>query len=259
MSGGGELVVTGLTKKWTDEIVAIRDVSFKAPKGQFIVVLGPSGSGKSTLLRCITRLVEPTSGGVSLDGVNITALKGRAMMKMRRRIGFIFQNFNLIENYTVMQNVMAGRIGSNPLWRNVLPFYGRRDKQIAEDYIRRLGIYDKLDQRVDTLSGGQQQRVAIASAAAQQPDVILADEPMAELDPMLSRIILDLLSELSKENGITVLVNIHVLELALAYAERIIGLNRGRIVFDGPPDKLTEKEIEKIYANADEVGEYYQG
>ena len=252
MTGNSLLTIESLGKQWDDGMWALQDVSISIPRGQFVVVLGSSGAGKSTLLNCINRLVEPSCGKVFLNGENITALATGNMMKMRRKVGFIFQQFNLIETYTVRQNVLAGRIGHNPGWRNLLMKYRLYDQAVVERYIRRVGLFEKIDARVDQLSGGQRQRVAIARAAAQEPDIILADEPMASLDPKLSRVVLDLLTELSKEYDITVIVNLHVLELARAYADRIIGLASGRLVFDGPPQELTEDIIKVIYEHAPE-------
>ncbi len=252
----GELVVSHLSKRWPNGVSALEDVSFTVPRGQFVAVLGPSGAGKSTLLRCINRLIEPSEGKIVFDGIDITALPSKEMTRMRRRIGFIFQHFNIIDTYTVRQNVMAGRIGHNPLWRNLLQTYRLYDEAVVERYIRRVDLFDKIDERTDTLSGGQQQRVAIARAAAQEPDIILADEPMASLDPKLARVVLDLLAELAKERAMTVMVNLHVLELALAYGDRIIALNNGQLVFDGSPDELTEDIVTRIYADTDEDRPY---
>jgi len=246
------LTIESLGKRWDDGIWALRDVSLSIPRGQFVVVLGSSGAGKSTLLNCINRLVRPTTGNVFLNDTNITSLTPGCMMKMRRKIGYIFQQFNLIETYTVRENVLAGRIGHNPWWRNLLMNYKLYDQAVVERYIRRVGLFDKIDSRVDQLSGGQRQRVAIARAAAQEPDIILADEPMASLDPKLSRVVLDLLTELSTEYDMTVIVNLHVLELARAYADRIIGLASGKLVFDGPASELSEDIIRKIYEHAPE-------
>jgi len=250
MMDAGRLTVNDLGKMWQNRQWALRHVSFTVPKGQFVVVLGPSGAGKSTLMYCLNRLTPPSEGSVSLGEVNLTALPHRQAVRARRKIGYIFQQFNLIQTYTVRQNVLASRIGHNPWWRNASQCYTREDHQVVERCVEEVGLLDKIDQRADRLSGGQQQRVAIARAMAQEPDIILADEPMASLDPKLARIVLDLLARHSREQGITVIVNLHVLELARNYGQRIIGLTDGQLMFDGTADELTRETVAAIYKDA---------
>lgn len=228
---------------------ALKDINVSIGDGEFVAIIGSSGAGKSTLLRSINRLIEPADGSrIFIDDVEITGLTQNQLVKVRRRIGFIFQQFNLVEKLTVLQNVLTGRIGFNSATRTLLGLFTKKDLEIATSYIREVGLIEKLYTRSDNLSGGQQQRVAIARAMAQEPSIILADEPMASLDPKLSHVILGLLKKFNKERGITVLVNLHVLELATQYADRILGFRLGELVFDGTPDQLTDEQIEHIYS-----------
>ncbi len=242
--------VNHLTKVFPDGTRALSDVNVTIPDGDFVAIIGLSGAGKSTFLRCLNRLVDPTEGEVWVNGVNVAALKGAELRAYRRTVGFIFQQFNLVTRLTVLDNVLTGRLGYHPTWRGVLGLYREQDYAIARTYIRRVGLADKENTRVDQLSGGQQQRVAIARAMAQEPQLILADEPMASLDPRLSDVILGLLKEYNEEKGVTVLVNIHVLELARRYARRILAFNKGRLVFDGPVEELTPERAKEIYAGS---------
>ncbi|AEB10824.1 phosphonate ABC transporter ATP-binding protein [Marinithermus hydrothermalis] len=242
--------VNRLTKIFPDGTRALSDVSVTIPDGDFVAIIGLSGAGKSTFLRCLNRLVDPTEGEVWVNGVNVAALKGAELRAYRRTVGFIFQQFNLVTRLTVLDNVLTGRLGYHPTWRGVLGLYREQDYAIARTYIRRVGLADKENTRVDQLSGGQQQRVAIARAMAQEPQLILADEPMASLDPRLSDVILGLLKEYNEEKGVTVLVNIHVLELARRYARRILAFNKGRLVFDGSVEELTPERAKEIYAGS---------
>ena len=217
------------------------------PRGQFLCVIGPSGSGKSTLLRCINRLLEPTSGRVLLDGRDLTQLRGAELRRARRSMGMIFQQFNLVRRSTVLKNVLTGRLGYQERWRTVWPNFTEADRQLAWRSLARLEIAEKASVRADNLSGGQQQRVAIARALAQQPAIMLADEPIASLDPETAVVVLDYLRDINRTDGITLLCSIHHYELAKRYADRIVAMRRGQVVYDGPPDKLDEAAYRTIY------------
>lgn len=233
------------------EVQALRGVNLDIHAGEFIAIIGLSGAGKSTLLRCLNRMNEPTAGTIFFEGRDITHARGRELMELRRRIGFIFQQFNLVRNITAMKNVLAGRLGYMSWMDSMLGRFPRRDREIALHYLNEVGLADKVNARVDRLSGGQQQRVAIARALAQEPSVILADEPMASLDPKLSEVVLDLLQRFNRKDTITVIVNLHVLELARKYADRIVALRRGEVIFDGNTAELTEEIVEEIYQTGD--------
>lgn len=209
-------------------------------------MIGPSGSGKSTLLRCLNRLNDFTAGHVYLEGHDLSRLQGRELRAQRRRMAMIFQQFNLVRRSTVLRNVLNGRLGYQRGWRAVWPSFAEPDRQIAWRSLARLEIADKAPVRADRLSGGQQQRVAIARALAQEPDVILADEPVASLDPETAIVVLDYLRDINRE-GLTVVCSIHHLELAKRYAERIVAMRRGKIVYDGPPGALDDEAYRRIY------------
>lgn len=246
------LQVEHLTKVYDTQVLAVDDISFTVPEGQFLVLIGLSGSGKSTLLRCINRLVEPTSGRVIWKGVDITALSEGELRRMRRRLAMIFQQFNLVKRSSVLTNVLAGRLGYiNPAWSlaNHIP---RSEVERGMQMLERVGIADKAQVRADELSGGQQQRVGIARALMQEPELILADEPVSSLDPATSHSILDYLEGLNKEEGITVLCSLHFLSLARRYADRIIALKAGKLVFDGTPAEIDERRFKEIYGEAAE-------
>jgi phosphonate transport system ATP-binding protein len=210
-------------------------------------VIGPSGSGKSTLLRCINRLVEPSAGRVLLDGEDLTRLRGAALRRSRRRMGMIFQQFNLVRRSTVLKNVLAGRLGYQEGWRSVWPNFTEADRRLAWGSLARLEIAEKALVRADNLSGGQQQRVAIARALAQEPEIMLADEPIASLDPETAVVVLDYLRDINRTDGITLLCSIHHYELAKRYADRIVAMRRGQLVYDGPPDGLDAAAYRTIY------------
>ncbi len=236
-------------------VLALDKVSFDVPKGQFVAVIGLSGSGKSTLLRCINRLIEPTSGRILLDDQDVTAANQEEMRRIRRRIGMVFQHFNLVHRSSVLTNVLAGRLGYvNPAWSLVNRF-PKSDIEKAHKQLERVGIGDKAGQRADSLSGGQQQRVGIARALMQDPDVILADEPVASLDPVLAHSIMQYLEKINKEDGVTVLCSLHFLDLVHRYAHRAVALNAGRVVFDGLPKEIDDVRFKEIYGQeAERVG-----
>ncbi|HVK39816.1 MAG TPA: phosphonate ABC transporter ATP-binding protein [Candidatus Kapabacteria bacterium] len=231
---------------------ALKSVSVDIDRGEFIAVIGLSGAGKSTFLRCLNRMNEPTSGTVLFEGRDVTHVTGRALTELRRQIGFIFQQFNLVRSLPVLQNVLSGRLAYAPGLRSFFGSFAQKDVDLARHYLSEVGLVEKIHNRADALSGGQQQRVAIARALVQQPKVILADEPMASLDPKLSEVILQLLRKFNRDEGITVIVNLHVLELARRYADRIIAFRAGEIHFDGPPDALTPEIVEEVYRTSRE-------
>jgi phosphonate transport system ATP-binding protein len=249
------LQVKNLTKVYDGGVQALNNVSFEVPKGQFLAVIGLSGSGKSTLLRCINRLIEPTSGQILWDGEDVTAASPEEMRRIRRRIGMIFQHFNLVHRSKVITNVLAGRLGYvNPAWSLVNRF-SREDMENAIKRLERVGIADKANHRADELSGGQQQRVSIARALMQDPNMILADEPVASLDPVLAHSIMKHLEEINKNDGVTVLCSLHFLDLVHRYADRVIALNQGEVVFEGFPRDINDQKFKDIYGrDAERVG-----
>ncbi len=236
-----------VSKVYPGGVRALRDVSLKINPGEFVVIVGLSGAGKSTLLRCINRLIEPSEGEILVDGVDVRKLKGAELRRLRSQIGMVFQTFNLVKRSSVIKNVLAGRLAHTPAWRGLLGWFPREDVRLALECLDRVGIADKAWVRADQLSGGQQQRVAIARALAQRPKIILADEPVASLDPPTSHLVMSDLRRINREDGITTIVNLHFIDLALAYADRIIGMRNGQVVFDGPAAGVTEKTFEEIY------------
>jgi len=230
------------------DLVALTDVNFHVQRGEFIVILGPSGAGKSTLLRCINRLVLPSTGQIYVNGREMNDAR-RDLRRARREIGMVFQQFNLVPRLSVLMNVLSGRLSYRSTWRSLFYSFTREDRAIALECLEMVALGHKALQRADTLSGGEQQRVAIARALAQQPKIILADEPVASLDPKIARQILQYLKEISKRLGLSVICNLHQIDFAREYAERIIGLSQGRLVFDGGPSGLTSDILEKIYGS----------
>jgi phosphonate transport system ATP-binding protein len=249
------LRVENLTKVYDDGTVALKDVSFEVPDGQFLAIIGLSGSGKSTLLRCINRLVEPTSGRVLWNGEDVTAATQEDLRLIRRRIGMVFQHFNLVHRSKVITNVLAGRLGYvNPALAIVNRF-PRADVAKAMAQLERVGLSEKARARADELSGGQQQRVGIARAMMQDPQMILADEPVASLDPVLAHSIMQYLELINDEDHVTVLCSLHFLDLVHKYADRAIALNQGELVFDGAPQAIDDARFKDIYGQeAERVG-----
>ena len=241
------LRVEHLTKVYPNGTKALSDVSFTVPDGEFLAVIGLSGSGKSTLLRCINRLIEPTSGKVYWNDIDVTALTGAELRQMRRKFGMVFQQFNLVRRSSVLTNVLSGRLGYANPWQSLLGWFAPDDQARAKRNLERLGISDKAYVRADSLSGGQQQRVGIARALMQEPELILADEPVASLDPVLSHSILKYLEQLNKEDKITVLCSLHFLDLVHRYATRAIGLKDGVKVFEGLPQEIDDARFKEIY------------
>ncbi len=247
------LRVEHLTKVFPDGTVALKDVSFEVKEGEFLAIIGLSGSGKSTLLRCINRLIDPTEGAVIWQDQDVTAARGQELRRIRRQIGMIFQQFNLVKRSTVMTNVLSGRLGyAHPFW-SLLHIFPKKDYERARAALERVGIAEKADNRADQLSGGQQQRVAIARALMQEPKLMLADEPVASLDPVLAHSILRYLETLNREDGITVLCSLHFLDLVHRYATRVIGLKDGELVFDGLPSELTPEKFKEVYGEEAEM------
>jgi len=249
------LEVRNLTKTYDNQVLALDQVSFKVPDGQFLAVIGLSGSGKSTLLRCINRLVEPTGGQVIWDGEDITAASQEDLRSIRRRIGMIFQQFNLVTRSSVLANVLSGRLGYvNPLW-SLVNYFPKEDIGKAVKNLERVGIADKAYNRADELSGGQQQRVGIARALMQNPRIFLADEPVASLDPVLAHSIMKILKQLNREDGISVICSLHFLDLVQQYADQAIALNQGRLVFYGLPQEIDDRRFKDIYGqDAERIG-----
>jgi phosphonate transport system ATP-binding protein len=249
------LEVNQLVKVYDNKVRALDGVSFRVTPGQFLAVVGLSGSGKSTLLRCINRLIEPTAGQVVWNGVDVTAASQEELRRIRRRIGMIFQHFNLVTRSSVLTNTLAGRLGYvNPFW-SLINRFPKEDIQQALEKLERVGIRDKADVRADELSGGQQQRVGIARALMQDPEILLADEPVASLDPVLAHSIMKILKQLNQEDGITVICSLHFLDLVQRYADRVIALNQGQLVFEGLPHEIDDRRFREIYGkDAERIG-----
>lgn len=249
------LKIQKLTKIYDGGVQALTDVSFEVPKGQFLAVIGLSGSGKSTLLRCINRLIEPTAGKIYWNDMDVTDASDDELRRIRRKIGMVFQHFNLVHRSSVLTNVLAGRLGYvNPAWSLVNRF-PKSDMENAYKQLERVGIADKSQHRADELSGGQQQRVGIARAMMQNPEMILADEPVASLDPVLAHSIMQYLEKINKEDGMTVLCSLHFLDLVHRYADRVVALNQGMLMFDGSPKDIDDAKFKDIYGReAERVG-----
>ena len=240
-----------LTKVYKTGDKALNSVDLEVPAGQVLALIGPSGAGKSTLIRCLNRLVEPTSGSVFLDGIEITKLGARGLRRERRRMGMIFQEYALVERLTVMENVLSGRLGYVGFWRSFLRKFPQSDVDEAFRLLDRVGLVEMADKRADELSGGQRQRVGICRALIQNPAVLLVDEPTASLDPKTSRQIMRLITELCSERKLAAIVNIHDVALAQMFVSRIVGLESGAVVFDGSPNDLTEEVLTRIYGEED--------
>jgi phosphonate transport system ATP-binding protein len=247
------LRIENLTKVFPDGTVALKNVSFDVQDGEFLAVIGLSGSGKSTLLRCINRLIDPTEGRILWDDQDVTAASGKELRAIRRQIGMIFQQFNLVKRSTVMTNVLSGRLGYAHPVSSLFHRFPTEDKQRALEAMERVGIAEKANNRADQLSGGQQQRVGIARALMQEPKLMLADEPVASLDPVLAHSILRYLERLNREDGITVLCSLHFLDLVHRYGTRVVGLKDGELVFEGLPSELTPEKFKEVYGEEAEM------
>jgi phosphonate transport system ATP-binding protein len=244
--------IEALRKVWPDGAVAVDGVTLAVPAGQIVAILGGSGAGKSTLLRAAARLIEPTAGRVRVGARDLTMARGRELARARAAIGFVFQQFNLIRSYTVLENVLTARISHLGFLRGLIGLHGEQDRAIALQCLTDVGMREKAGALVRELSGGQQQRVAIARAFAQRPEALFADEPTASLDPKLSDTVLELLRGYCRTNGVPVLINVHTVEQARRLADRVIGLRRGRIVHDGPAASLDQVALDTIYGGGDE-------
>jgi phosphonate transport system ATP-binding protein len=249
------LEIKNLTKIYEGGVLALDNVSFTVEPGEFLAIIGLSGSGKSTLLRCINRLVEPTSGQVIWNGIDVTKANQDELRRIRRKIGMVFQHFNLVSRSQVITNVLAGRLGYVNPAMSLLNRFPASDIEAALKQLERVSIANQAYKRADELSGGQQQRVGIARAMIQDPDMVLADEPVASLDPVLAHSIMQYLEKINKEDGVMVLCSLHFLDLVHRYANRAIALNEGKLMFDGPPNAIDDEKFKEIYGKeAERVG-----
>ncbi len=239
--------IQNLVKTYDNGVKGLKGVNFEVKKGEFLVVIGLSGSGKSTLLRCLNQLIPATDGKILFEGKDVTHLEGTDLSRLRQKVAMIFQHFNLVPRHSVLTNVLMGRLSKTSTLKSVFGFFSRADEEKAMKYLRLVGIDEKARTRADQLSGGQQQRVAIARALAQEPSVLLADEPVASLDPATCHTVMDYLEKVNKELGITVICNLHFLSLVRRYATRVIALRGGELVFEGGPEDINEEWFRKIY------------
>jgi phosphonate transport system ATP-binding protein len=226
---------------------ALRSISLRAERGEIVAVIGRSGAGKSTLLRCIAGLQRPTAGAIVLDGQAIVGASEAQLRALSRRVGFIWQEYNLVDRLSALTNVLTGRLGHRAGPGSALGYFSRADRTIAVRNLERVGLLEKARQRADRLSGGEKQRVSIARAVSQEPTILLADEPVASLDPELAAQVLADLSRVAREDGVLTLINIHQVELAREFADRVVGIARGAVVYDGPPAGLTEPVLDQVY------------
>lgn len=241
------LVLRGLTKEYRPGQPVLHGIDLTIAGSGLTAIIGPSGTGKSTLIRCINRLVQPTAGAILFRGEDLATLSGKRLRRARRRIGMVFQEYNLVERLSVMENLLCGRLGYVPVWRAWLRRFPQADVERAFDLLDAVGLAGFAERRADALSGGQRQRVGIARAIMQEPEIVLADEPTSSLDPKSSVEIMEILQRLAAERGVPVVVNIHNVALAKRFAARIIGMSGGRVVYDGPPDGLTDADLGGIY------------
>lgn len=241
------IVFDHVSKVYPNGTVGLRDVTLTIRDDEFVAIIGRSGAGKSTLLRAVNRMHSISEGTLTVNGTNVSELQGAALRRFRRNIGMVFQSFNLITRTTVLRNVLMAKVSEMALWRVVLGIFRKEDKLKALEALDKVAILDKAYERVDQLSGGQQQRVALARTLAQEPKVILADEPVAALDPVTAKQVMEDFVRINKEMGISILLNIHHVELALTYADRIIGIRKGEIVYDGPSQEVTQEVLHQIY------------
>lgn len=239
-----------VTKVYDNGTVGLKDINLTINKGEFVVIVGLSGAGKSTLLRSINRLHDISEGDILIDGASISKAKGKQLRLIRRGIGMIFQSFNLVKRSSVLRNVLTGRVAYYPTWKSTLNLFSQADKQRAYEALCRVGMEDKVYARADELSGGQQQRVAIARVLMQNPKIILADEPTASLDPATSVKVMSDLKMLNEEYGMTVVANLHSVELAKQFGQRVIGIHAGQVVYDGKMSETTQSVFDDIYAGA---------
>lgn len=244
----------GVEKKYANGTMALQNINLKIEQGEFVAVIGLSGAGKSTLIRCVNRMHDITGGQLNVDDVDVAKLSGKQIRRFRRRIGMIFQSFNLVTRTTVIKNVLVSFVPDLSFWRKITGVYTKAQRIKALEALDKVGILDKAFIRVDQLSGGQQQRVALARTLAQNPDIILADEPIASLDPVTAKVVMNDFKRINKDMNISVIMNIHHVEIALEYADRIIGIRKGEVVFDGPTSAVTKDTLSEIYGgNLDEI------
>ena len=244
-----------VVKTYPGNVKALQGVTCKIEQGEFVAIIGLSGAGKSTFIRCINQMHTVTSGEIFVNGANVTTLKGNELRQFRRKIGMVFQSFNLVKRTTVIKNVLTARVADMSLWKSILGLYTKEDKILALTALDNVGILDKAYLRADTLSGGQAQRVALARCLAQKPDIILADEPVASLDPLTSQQVMEDFVRINKKFNITVVANMHHVDIAKKYAQRIIGIKAGQIVYDGPSENLNEDDLTNIYGRSLQHGE----
>lgn len=243
-----------VSKTYDNTTKALDNINFAVEEGEFVSIIGPSGAGKSTLLRSINRLIDTSCGEIVFDGEDITKVKNRELRKIRTKTGMIFQHYNLVDRLSVVENVLHGTLGTKSTISGMLGIYTEEEKKRAFDILEDMGLSQQAYKRCDELSGGQKQRVGIARAIMQQPKLILCDEPIASLDPKSSKVIMDYLDKINKEKKITCVVNLHQVDVAIRYSDRIIGVAAGKIVYDGPADELDKETIHKIYqSNSSEL------
>lgn len=245
------LKIENLKKRYKTGPWVLNDISFQVSKGEIVGLIGPSGAGKSSLIRCINRLIDPSAGSIYLGDVCLNNLSSSQIREQRRHIGMIFQEYALVERLSVMENVLSGRLGYLPFWRSFFRRYPEQDIENAFEYLERVSLIDHANKRADELSGGQRQRVGIARALAQDPRLLLVDEPTASLDPKTSRQIMRLIQSICREKELPAIINIHDVPLAVQFMDRIIGLQGGEIVFDGKPSELSEDVLTRIYGDED--------
>lgn len=240
-----------VSKTYPNGVEALKNINLEIYEGEFVAIIGLSGAGKSTLLRLINKLIESTGGEVFFDEESVTKAKGKALINIRRQIGMIFQGFNIVKRMSVLSNVLSGRVAYNPTWKTILGLFPEEDKQIAYRALKRVDILEKVHNRASNLSGGQQQRVAIARALAQEPKMMLADEPVASLDPITTVQVMDYLKKINEEDGITTVANLHHVDLAWKYATRVVGVREGKVVYDvmlkDMKKSLFYNDLEKVY------------
>lgn len=244
------IVFEKVGKTYDNGVEALKNIDATIEQGEFIAIIGLSGAGKSTFLKCINKIHDVTVGELIVDGINPNTLHGKDLRRYKRKIGMVFQSFNLIGKTTVLKNVLASRVADMPLWKTILGIYSKSDKIVALEALDKVGILEKAYTRADQLSGGQQQRVALARTVAQEPTVILADEPVASLDPITAKQVMDDFKRINQTEKITVIANMHHVDLALQYAVRVIGIRDGEIVFDGPVEKVNDDMLTHVYGRA---------
>lgn len=242
-----------VNKTYPNGVTALNNVNLTIDQGEFVAIIGLSGAGKSTLIRCINRMHDINEGTLTVNGVNVGKLKGKQIRKFRRKIGMIFQSFNLVTRTSVINNVLISTVPDLSWWRKQLGLFPKEKKVDALEALDKVGILDKAYNRVDQLSGGQQQRVALARTIAQHPDIILADEPVASLDPVTAKVVMDDFKKINKETNMSILINIHHVELALEYADRVIGIRQGEVVYDGKSEDVSQDVLDQIYGSVDNV------